>query len=67
MSPFIVQQVLVELTNDPKLVYHCGLTPRKLPVCVYAIKQFIKTVSMSGSAWLFDSSVVLLLLLLLLF
>lgn len=28
----VEQKVVMELANDPKLVYHCGVTPSRLPV-----------------------------------
>ncbi|XP_010530015.1 PREDICTED: CCR4-NOT transcription complex subunit 11 isoform X2 [Tarenaya hassleriana] len=34
LTPAQHEQILMEFANDPKLVYHCGITPRKLPLLV---------------------------------
>uniref|UniRef100_A0A1J3K1F0 CCR4-NOT transcription complex subunit 11 n=1 Tax=Noccaea caerulescens TaxID=107243 RepID=A0A1J3K1F0_NOCCA len=34
LSPTEQEEIITELTNDSKLVYHCGITPGKLPLLV---------------------------------
>ncbi|CAN6975157.1 unnamed protein product [Brassica oleracea var. botrytis] len=34
LSPTEQEDITTALSNDPKLVYHCGITPRKLPQLV---------------------------------
>ena len=37
LNPTQQQQVIIEFKSDPKLVYHCALTPQKVIILYYKL------------------------------
>ncbi|PAN16367.1 hypothetical protein PAHAL_3G055500 [Panicum hallii] len=56
LAPAQQEQVILELANDPKLVYYCGMTPQKLPdlvehnplIAVEVLSKLINSPDISG-------------------
>ncbi|RLM99711.1 CCR4-NOT transcription complex subunit 11 [Panicum miliaceum] len=56
LAPAQQEQVILELANDPKLVYYCGMTPQKLPdlvehnplIAVEVLSKLINSPDVSG-------------------
>ncbi|XP_039802459.1 CCR4-NOT transcription complex subunit 11-like isoform X3 [Panicum virgatum] len=55
-TKFLLQQFIIEMARDPKLVYYCGMTPQKLPdlvehnplIAVEVLSKLINSPDISG-------------------